>query len=198
MPSACIHSAAFSQRMPPVQKLTTVAPSSACRQSGDGARQLGEAVDRQAQGTGKGAVRDFLAVSRIEQDQPATAVVLAAARSSAPDRAAQPQRARPPKGVGMRPAEADDLGFDLDLESAERRARAVAALDPDFGEARIGPQSIRQTDSMPLSLPARNRLRPSLAIRIVPSSSAPAAASCRLSREGLRVVDLRRTGRRRY
>ena len=31
MPSACIHNAAFSQRMPPVQKLTTVASLSVWR-----------------------------------------------------------------------------------------------------------------------------------------------------------------------
>ena len=144
MPSPRSHSAAFSQRMPPVQKLTTVASASASR---CGASASGRSVKLSigsVNAPAKRAVADFLAVAGVEQHHAAGRRRRRPARSSAPASSARP-RARAPQRRGAVATERDDLALDLHLEPRERLRAAAAFLDPDRGEARIARATVEET-----------------------------------------------------
>ena len=99
--------AAFSQRMPPVQKLTTVLPARSSRWRG-GVRELGEPLDAPVERARESAVVDLEGVARVEQDDLATLVVVALI---------EPARSVRGATAGARPAPGRIVGWSMRMIS---------------------------------------------------------------------------------
>src|SRR3546814_898530 len=108
-----------------------------------GLGQLGEIVDRQRQRTRERAVRDLLAIARVEQHDALAGIVVALFDPARQVRRRNRRRASAQRR-GVVAAEADDLRLDLHLEPRERLRGAAAVLHLQAGEARIGAQLLQE------------------------------------------------------
>ncbi len=170
------YSAAFSQRMPPVQKLTTVLPSSSARRAAAASGNCVKRSMRQSSAPVERAVVDLERVAGVEQHHLAAGVVVSLIEPAT--QRLRRDRGRPVGGrADRRVVHPDDLALDLDEHPAEGLLGRPALLRRERRRIAGLRAARRRSRAAACGSPARNRLMPSSASRIVPLSPARSRAA---------------------